>query len=173
MSSPAYSFLEAGTPLTWTSSGGDKVLTLTSMTANVAREGDKSASLVDGTKGMPELVEIRMETKVGSAAANGTYLDLYIGESDSATAGTANPGGLTGADAAVATPAEKTLQLRLVGIMPMSNVLGTGLQVFRTIYYPVCAYLIPVVVNSTGQTLSGTGTDHKVIITPYYRKIPY
>lgn len=173
MASPAYSYLEAGTPITWTSSGGDKVLTLTSKTAGVAREGAKSATLVDGTKGMPEVLEVRMETKVGSAAANGTSLDLYFGESDSATAGTANPGGLTGADADVASPTEKDTQLRLAGVFPMSNALGTGLQVFRTLYYPTCPYIIPFVYNGTGQTLGSTGTDHKVIVTPYYRKITY
>lgn len=173
MSSPAYSYLEAGTAITWAPSGGDLVLTLTSKASGVAREGAKSATLVDGTKGMPEVLDIAFETKVGSAASNGTSIDLFLGESSSATAGTDNPGGLTGADADVATPAEKVLLLSLVGVLLLSNALGTGVQRGRFKFYPTTPYIIPVVLNSSGQTLSGTAGDHKFIVTPYYRKIPY
>src|SRR4051812_20092213 len=94
-----YSDRVAGTPYTWQSTGGDKAITLTSLTNGSAREGDKSGSIVDGTKGLPEYVEFRLESAVGSAATTGKEINLFIGESDNATAGTDNPGNLTGADA--------------------------------------------------------------------------
>ena len=168
----AYSDLVAGTAITWTSSGGDKALTLTSLANDAAREGDKSATWVDGTKGLPELIEVRFESQVGSAATNGKEIELYVGESDSATAGTANPGNLTGADAALSNPDELKNQLMFVGSLVLSNARGTNVQKQRLRFKPVCAYSVPVVVNKSGQTLGSTGTNHVVVMTPYYRRNP-
>lgn len=167
-----YSDLVAGTPVTWTSSGGDKVLTLTSLTNNSAREGDKSGSWVDGTKGLPEVIDVRFESQVGSAATNGLEIELFVGESDDATAGNANPGNLTGADAGLSNPDELKSQLIFVGSLVLSNARGTNVQKQRFRFKPVCAYTIPVAVNKSGQTLGATGTNHKVVMTPYYRRTP-
>lgn len=171
--STAYSDLEKGTAITWTSSGGDKVLTLTSLANSAAREGDKSASWVDGTKGLPEIIEVRVETKVGSAVTAPTQpVELYIGESDNATAGTDNPGNLTGADAGLSNPDELSSQITFVGAINLSNARGTNIQKQRFRFKPVCPYSIPVIYNRSGQTLGSTGTDHKVVMTPYYRRAP-
>lgn len=171
MALPDYSYLEAGTPLTWQASGGSKALTLTSLASGNARQGDKSATLVDGTKGMPELLEISLETKANAAVTNGLQAELYIGESSSSTAGTDNPGGLSGSDAAFANPSEKKLQLNFLGSLNYSNALGTGTQRQRWIYKPTCICIIPLVVNNSGQAFSGTPGDHILTITPYYRKL--
>lgn len=170
MALPDYTFLEAGTALTWKSSGGDKTLTLTSLTNGSVREGDKSATLVDGTKGMPELLEIRLESAVGSAATQGKNINVYIGDSDNSTAGTNNPGNLSGADATVTSGSELLGQLNYVGGLSLSNARGTNVQKARMIYFPTCAYIIPVIHNDSGQTLSATAGDHQLVITPYYRK---
>jgi hypothetical protein len=166
-------FFDVGTAYTWTSSGGDKVITATSLASGSARQGDKSATFLDGTKGLPAFFDVKVLTKAGSAVTNGLFLGLYMGESNSATAATDNPGGLTGADGSLANPAEITLQLRFLGAFPLSNALGTGTQTWRTVFYPRLAYQIPVLVNSSGQTLSATGTDHQIILTPYYNKVSY
>ncbi len=168
----AYSDLVAGTPITWKSSGGDKALTLTSLTNGSAREGDKSATLVDGTKGMPEVVEFRLESAVGSAATTGKEINLFVGESDSATAGTANPGNMTGADAGLSTPTELTPQLNFAGALVLSNTRGTNVQIQRLRYKPLAPYLIPLIYNDSGQTLSGTAGNHQLVMTPYYRRAP-
>jgi hypothetical protein len=170
--SASYSDLVAGTAITWKSSGGDKVLTLTSLTNGSMREGDKSATLVDGTKGLPELVEFRLESAVGSAATNGKEINLLIGESDDSTAGNANPGNLTGADAGVSNPTELSQQLNFAGSLVLSNARGTNVQKQRIRYKPICAYLIPVIYNDSGQTLSGTAGNHTLVMTPYYRRNP-
>jgi len=169
VSLPDYSYLEAGSPITWKNTGGDKPLTLTSLANDAAREGDKSATLLDGTKGMPELLEIRLESAVGSAATDGKEIELWIGESDDADAADANPGNLTGADAGLSNPDELKRQLYHGLSLSLSNARGTNVQKQRGLYYPTCKYIIPVVVNKSGQTLSGTAGNHQLVITPYYR----
>lgn len=167
---PDYADLEAGTAVEWSTTGG-KLITLTSLANGAAREGAKSATWVDGTKGMPELLEVRFESAVASAATTGNEAELFFGESDSATAGTNNPGGLTGADAAWANPDEKKGMLNFVMGLPFSNAYGTAVHSKRGVYYPTQPYIIPVVVDKTGQALSATAGNHKIIVTPFYRRI--
>lgn len=171
MALPDYSYLVAGTALTWKASGGDKVLTLTSLASGSAKQGDKSATLLDGTLGKPEVLDIVFETKAASAVTNGLQTEIYIGESSSATAGTDNPGGLTGADGSLSNPSEIKLQLSYVGGFNYSNALGTGAQRQRFQYYPLAICIIPVIVNLSGQAFSSTAGDHILTITPYYRKL--
>lgn len=141
------------------------------MANGAARQGGKSATLVDGTKGMPELLEILFLITMDVAAANGTQVELYFGESDSATVGTDNPSILTGVDGALATPAEYKLQLDFVGALNLSNARGTSQQAQRFRYYPTCPHIIPVVVNRGGQALDNVANSCEVRVTPYYRKI--
>src|SRR5688572_30104232 len=156
MTLPDYSDLDACTAVTWAPSGGDKARTLTSKANNVGRQDDKSATLDDSTKGMPEVLEFRLESAVGSAATNGLELELWIGESSSGTAGTDNPANLTGADADLSNPDELKFQCNFAGSLVFSNARGTNVQKQRLRYFPVCPYIIPLVVNKTGQTLSAT-----------------
>ena len=171
MALPDYTFLEAGTPIAWTASGGDRTLTLTSLSNDAARQGQKSLTLVDGTRGMPEVLEIFFETKLASAGTNGAPIEIYFAESSSTTAATDNPGSITGSDGALSTPGEYKLQLNPVGAMIVSNAAGTGAQKQRFTYAPTCITVTPVVVNRSGQALSSTAGDHVLRVTPYYRKI--
>jgi hypothetical protein len=168
-----YSDLTPGTPLVWTSSGGDKALTGTSLTDGSARQGDKSATLVDGTKGMPEQLTIVVETIFGSAPTSGNEVELWLGWSPSATAGTSNPAGLGGADAAFSNPSNVKFLLSYAGSLICSNSLGTALhRQDAFVVKPKDIALIPVIVNLSGQTLSATGTNTKVTVTPWYRRTP-
>jgi len=170
MALPDYIHLVAGTAITW-STTGDKTLTLTSLANDAAREGVKSDTLVDGTLGMPELLEIRFESSVAVAATDGKHIELFIGESDNAAAGTDNPGNLTGADAALSNPDQLKFQCYRAGSIRLSNARGTNVQKQRMRYFPVCPYIIPLVVNKSGQALGSTAGDHKIVVTPYYRKL--
>lgn len=171
MALPDYSFLVAGTAFTWKSSGGTYTLTLTSIANDGGREGVKTATLVDGTLGMPEILEILFESQVQAAPTNGKEIELWFGESDSATAGTNNPGNLTGADAALTTPDELKQQCNFAGSIVLSNNRGTNVQKQRFRYAPLQPYLIPVVVNKSGQTLGATAGNHVITVTPFYRKL--
>lgn len=162
----------AGTAKTWKSSAGDYAITLTSLANAAGREGAKG-DFQDGIFGAPAFLEIRFESAVGSAATNGNVAELWIGESDNATAGTNNPGNLTGADAAVSNPDEAKLQCGYAGALCLSNALGTAVQKQRMTYYPSQRYIIPFVVNKSGQTLSGTAGNHTIVITPFYARSGY
>lgn len=170
MALPDYADLIPGTSKTWKSSGGDYAITLTSLANNGGREGVKG-DLNDGTMGYPTLLEVRFNSSVGSAATNGNQIELYFGESDSSTAGTNNPGNLTGADAALSNPDELKLQCYFVGGLNLSNARGTNIQKQRFIYFPTARYIIPLVVNKSGQTLGSTAADHEIVVTPFYSEI--
>lgn len=135
------------------------------------REGAKSATLIDGTKGFPEILEIVVETKVQSSPTAGLECPVYLGFSSSPTAGTANPGGLTGADAAVGN-ADQLPQLLFAGSLVMSNALGTGVQRTRFWIEPQAEYVIPVFQNSSGQTTSNADGETVISIRPWYRRAP-
>lgn len=166
-----YSDLIAGTAVEWSTTGG-KLITLTSLANAAVREGAKSATWVDGTKGLPELIEVRFESAVTSAAAQGKEINLYVGESDNATAGTDNPGQLTGADSTLTNGSELLGQLKFIGALVLSAATGTTVQKSRFVYRPVTAYSVPVVHNDSGVALHGTAGNHKLFFTPYYRRSP-
>jgi hypothetical protein len=166
----SYADLVAGTAVEWSTTGG-KLITLTSLANGSGRQGAKSATLIDGTKGLPELLEVLFQSAVTSAAANGKAVELYLGESDDATAGNANPGGLSGADGAWTNASELRGQLNYLGAIILSNATGTGLQVARFNYWlTAAAYICPAVYNDAGVALSGTAGNHKIVVTPYYRR---
>lgn len=169
MALPDYSTVFAGSSKTWDTVPTTYTLTLTSLANGAAREGVKG-DFYDATYGMPEYLEVRLESAV-AVAVTSTQLELYFGESDNATAGTDNPGNLTGADAALSNPDELKGQCYLVGGLTFSNARGTNVQKQRFVYYPTCRYLIPLLVNKTGQALSSTAGDHKLVVTPYYRRV--
>lgn len=166
-----YSTLVAGTTATWQASGGTYTLTLTSLASAAARQGAKGdLSDLTASNNLPEVLMFLFETKAGAAVANATNkLTLLIGESNSGTAGTNNPAGLTGSDASLGTPAEYTLQLNRAGALNMSNNAATGAQKQWIAYYPTSRYIIPVVYNQTNQSLSGTAGDHILTMVPYFR----
>jgi hypothetical protein len=114
---------------------------------------------------------VRVMAYVVGVVSQGLQLELYAGESDSGTAGTGNPGNLTGADAGLSNPDELKLQCNLVGGLNLSNARGTNVQRQRFVYFPTARYWIPLVVNKSGQTLSGTTGNHSIVVTPYYREI--
>ncbi len=136
MSVNSWALNTLGTALSWKSSGGDYAITLTSLASAAARCGAK------GNLGTfwPRRWNALLASAVGSAATNGTILELYWAPSTSATAGTENPGGATGTDAAFTTPAEYKLQLLPIGVLALSNNAGTGQQYQIFEFYPPTQY---------------------------------
>lgn len=170
MALPDYTDLIPGTAKTWDSTPTTYAITLASLANNAGREGAKG-DFQDGTYGNPELLEVLFVAAVGSAATLGLQVELYAGESESATAGTDNPGNLTGADAGLSNPDELKLQCNLVGALNLSNARGTNPQKQRFVYFPTQRYWIPLVVNKSGQTLSATAGNFSIVVTPFYREI--
>lgn len=167
----AYSDLTPGTAITWMNTGGTFAMNMKNMLNNVIREGAKSATLVDGTKGFPEKLEVTIETKLQIAAVDSVEGEVYLGFSSSSTAGTDNPGGLTGADAAVAD-SDQLAQLIYVGSLIGASSLSTGVQrqVFEAV--PKKEYVIPVFRNTLGQSTTNVDSETIITIRPWYRRAP-
>jgi hypothetical protein len=166
-----YSDLTPGTAIVWENTGGDFAMNMKALANAGIREGGKSATLVDGSKGFPEVLEIIAETKLQVAPTAGNECPIYLGFSKNATAGNENPGGLTGADAAVGN-ADQLPQLVFAGSIVLSNALGTGVQRQRFEVVPKAEYVIPVFQNSSGQTTSNVDSETKITIRPWYRRSP-
>ncbi len=164
MSVSAYGLRTTGTALSWKASGGDYALTLTSVTNGNGRQGAKGDLGQYWADGFSAL----FSAAVGSAATNGNVIELWWAPSPSATAGTDNPGGLSGTDATFnTTPDEYKYQLQYIGSLNLSNNAGTAVQtqVFAP-FVPFARYGMPVVVNKSGQTLSSTAGNFEVRLIP-------
>lgn len=166
-----YSDLTPGTALTWMNTGGDYAMNMKALANAGIREGGKSATLVDGTTGFPEILEVIAETKLQGAPTAGNRCLVYLGFSKNSTTGTENPGGLTGADAAVGN-ADQLNMLTFLGAIVLSNALGTGVQRSRFVIAPTAEYVIPVFQNGSGQTTSNVDGETKIVIRPWYRRTP-
>ena len=169
---PSYPTVVAGTPKTWKASGGDYAITLTSLatSSTAGREGVKG-DFYDATYGLPEFIVWTFETKMASAPTDATSVELYSGESTSATAGTGNPGGLTGVDAAVTNADQRKRQCTYIGSLSLSNNIGTGTQRQHFVQFPTHRYQVPLIHNNSGTNLGSTAGDHVITATPYYRVV--
>lgn len=150
--------IKSGTATVWTSSGGDKAMTLSSLANNAGRIG---ASLDRGaTRSRRMLFEMQLD--FATSPTNGTTVDLYlITSSDNSLW----DGGTAPSDAAL-TSADTLRNYVYVGSLVCDN-LTTPNQ--RQTFEIECSarYIAPVVYNNaTGQALTSTGTDQIVKMTP-------
>lgn len=180
--------IEQKTPIVWANTGdyaGDggvrtHQIDLTSLAAAGARQGAKADAADVAYSGVADrrakwfTVTLRVEFDV--APADDKTVDLYMGPSLSGTAATANPGGLTGSDAAFtgtagSSLAESLQQLDLVGSMPLTNDAATVVQQMSWPYYTSLRYISPVVVNSGDQAFEGDGIEMSITMTPMVDQI--
>lgn len=147
-----------GTQTTWTSSGGDKAITLTSLANNAGRIG---ASLDRGATRSRRL-RFTVQVDFATSPTDGTTVDLYLVTSDNNTNW---DGGTSPTDAALGS-ADTLRNYIFVGSLVCDNLTSPNqLQSFEI----ECGarYIAPVLYNNaTGQALTSTGTDQKIILTP-------
>lgn len=175
---PAEILIKDGTIILWAKaadygSPGDlgtptREIDLTSLGAGAAREGVKAD--LGATRADKYAVFAAIEYDV--APADGEICSFYFGQSPHATPGTANPGELTGADAAYAGSTGSNLdeslkQMSFVGAMPLVVEVAPTVQFMRvgTLFWPQ-RYVIPVVYNQSAQVLEGNATEMGVLLTP-------
>jgi len=163
-----------GTDIVWKSSGGDKAITCTSLAAGSSRLGDKSATLLVAPPGLsttvlPDYLEFKLLCQFTSAPTAGGEVGLYLAWSDSATAGTNNPAGTAGADAA--GPNTDTFgQLAFVGSLIASNNLGTAVQGPVSLWaVPKDYYFSPLIYNNASVAFDATALHTVLTCTPWYR----
>ena len=167
--------VKQGTAIVWADTtdyagdGGTRThqILLATLADAAARQGAKAD--LTATRAARYAVTLRLEWDV--APGDGDTAELYMGPSLSAVAATANPGGLTGADAAYtgtagSTLAESLLQLDLVGVMMCTNDAATVVQQQTFVYSPALRYVSPVVVNNGGQALEGDDIEMSITMTP-------
>jgi hypothetical protein len=154
------------TPVTWKNTGGTYALTLTSLANNAAREGAKGdLGAVHAARYM-----FRLELELAVAAAVGAVVELWFSTSPNATAGTDNTSVvITGADAAWAPASgvdDNKHQLTFIGALVCSDAAaGTRFRQEFIAFLPT-RYVVPVIVNKSGQALSATAANSFLTVIP-------
>jgi hypothetical protein len=169
-------YVNEGTPIVWADIGGDfgdspiagtVQITLASLASAGARQGVK----VDLGDPRAEVYEVTLRLEWDVAPADGTTASLYFAPSPHATAGTANPGGVSGTDAAYtgtagSTIAESLQQCDLVCILPCTNDAAPVVQQVTSRYRPPARYVSPIVLNEGGQALEGDDVEMSITMIP-------
>jgi hypothetical protein len=166
----AYSDLTPGTPITWQDSGGSFNMTLNGLATSGIRQGPKSASLIDATKGFPEVLRVKLLLQFNTSPTAGAQVGLFLGWSESATAGTDNSGGMSGTDAAL-SDANALNSLTAAGWLSAQNNNGTNQQVVFDVK-PLGTYVMPALDNESGVSLKASANVTVITITPMYRTAP-
>lgn len=144
------------TTVTWTSSGGDEVITMTSLADGEGQAGDEH----DFGATFPERVRIQLEVDFNAAPTAGNTVDVYW---SSSADGTDYDGECTGSDASYDNENDMK-RLHYVGSLAASN--DTDPQIASWVFFLPARYGLPVVSNQSGQALTATGTDQIVTVTP-------
>jgi len=153
--------VKQGTSITWTSSGGDETLDLSSLADGGGRAGDEH----DFGATFPLRVHIQMTLDFNSAPTAGEVVDLYWAASPD---GTNYDGECTGTDAAY-NDENDMKRLHYVGTLVCTN--DTDPQRQSWVFFLPARYGVPVVSNQSGQALTSTGTDQTVVVTPLLDEI--
>jgi hypothetical protein len=151
------------TALSWKTSAGTAVITLTSL-ANAA--GRIGAQVDRGAASTAARYVWRLRTKLGATTTGvvlGNTLSVYLATSDD---GTVIDGAQSTADAALSS-LEKRRNLQFLGVVEVDKTAAAGDQYIGS---GVCEipsrYVSPVIINEVGNALSATATDHEFTLTP-------
>ena len=143
-------------------------LDLTSIADGAARQGAKG----DLTALRARRYKVMVAAEYAVAPASGVVLSLYWASSPSGTAGNANPGGTSGADAAYTgttgdSLADSLLQLEFIGDLVLTADATTTVQYQEVgILENIARYGMPVVMNSGGQALHSDAVEMYVALIP-------
>lgn len=141
---------------------------LTSLASGSARQGAKAD--LGATRAAKYNVLIAIE--IAASAASDEKIDVYFGFSPSATAGNANPGGLTGADAAYTGTAGDSLadslkQLEFAGSLITTADNTTVVQYGKVgELYATGRYVSPVLVNNSTGALMTDAVEMYIALEP-------
>lgn len=158
---------KSGTSIVWTSSGGTYALDASSLANDAARQGAKGD--LGATRAPLFVVTCQIRTG-GTAPTAGEVVRVFWSSSPSATAGTENDGGASGADAAYTGYSsnlnDSLRDLISLGEIPLTNLTNQIHIAVIGSFKPPARYGMPIIVNRSGQTLHATGTDHRITLRP-------
>lgn len=161
MAGERYWLEDTDPPLTFKTSGGSSVLTLTSLASGAGRI---SARHDRGATAQPWLYKVKVETKWATATVVNESLRVHFIYSD----GTDQHNGLGSTDAAVSDEND-TIGSPFVNCV----IYDTGLNSASGFFYPgnifiPSRYFSVLVWNATADGLSATAGDHEISLIPYY-----
>lgn len=143
---------------------------LTSLANGAARQTDKVD--LGATRAGRYLVRAAIELDVAPTA--GTVVDFYWSSSPSATAGTGNDGGASGADGAYKAGEEDEWkpQLLKIGSLVLTADAATVVQRgYVGEFIPPERYGSVVVINESGQAFEGDAVEMNVVLLPLIDEI--
>jgi hypothetical protein len=153
------------TPIVWTDSGADKVITIASLAGtNAARKGAGN----DFGATRPEWWELWAKIGFGSAPTVGGLVHFYWARS---VDGTDYPAGFNSSDEAVSIIGAGTVQDRCDSCEYVGHFLAqnstTEYWQFIGLIRMTTRYGAPLVLNSSGQSLSATGGNNLIHLRPH------
>lgn len=158
---------QSGTAKSFKSSGGSAVITLTSVANNAARQSDKLD--LGAVRGVAYNVSADFEMAATPTA--GAVIELWWAPSSSGTAGTDNPGGVSGADGSYAgyssNLAASVVQLQFIGnFICTAQATATVQKAFVGVLCPTMRYGTLVVYNKSGAAFHSSATNIQIVLTP-------
>jgi len=173
--------IKHGTAIVWADIGGDfgdspiagtVQITLASLATTAARQGVKVD--LGATRAAVYAVTLRVEYDV--APGVNEVCSLWWAASPSGVAGTANPGGVGGTDAAYTGTAGDSIsdsikQCHNVMTMPLTTDADTIIQQMTQAYAPLERYGSPIVWNEAGQAFEGDDVEMSIIFQPIIDEI--
>lgn len=158
---------QTGTAKTIKNSGGDAAITL----ASLANAAGRQAVKLDLGASRAARYRVKASFEIAATPTAGNTIDLYWAPSESATAGTDNPGNVTGTDAAYAGYSSN-LTASLKHLIFIGSFVCTA-QATTTVQYaevgtfsPMARYGSLVVVNNSGAALHSTDTNQAISLIP-------
>ncbi len=178
---PTEILVKPGTQIVWANAGDfgnspvadTHQLDLTSLASTAARMGVKAD--LGATRAAQYAATIRVELNVAPASPGAGY-SVWWAPSVSGTAATANPGGVTGSDAAYTGTAGDSLadsiqQLTLIGTCPPTSDADGVIQQATFIFSPEDRYGSPVVYTERNPAFEGDAIEMSLIFTPIVDEI--
>lgn len=167
MALPDYARVTTTTEKTIKSSGGDAAISLASVANSAARQGVK----LDFGSSRARRYLVRGSFELAATPTAGAVIELYMGWSNNATAGTDNPAGLSGTDAAYTGQSSNldasARQLAYLGDFVVSALATTTVQdiILGIIEVPT-QWGCPVVYNKSGAAFHSTNTNQAIRFIP-------
>jgi len=142
-------------------------LDLTGLADGAARQSAK----VDLGEHRAALYAVRGAFEMAATPTAGELIELYWAPSQSATAGTGNPGGVSGSDAAYAgyssNLAESVLQLIYIGSFVCTVQVATTVQIGEVgVFSPTERYGSLIVKNESGAAFHSDAVESHVVFDP-------
>jgi hypothetical protein len=145
---------------------------LTSLASGGARQSTKVDLEYLATDKFPRAWAVYAAIEFAVAPTSGNVVDFYVGFSPSATAGTANPGGLSGADSAYTGTSGDSLDDSLKQLVYIGSLIATA-DATTTVQFQSIGIITPleqyasfVVDNNADQALVADAVEMAIRIVP-------